>query len=51
MPSILIYCYFADSLLERVGNGRSDALVSLVVASALLVALSLAPKWLARTSE
>lgn len=51
VPSILIYCYFADSLLERVGNGRSDALVSLVVASTLLVGLSLAPKWLARTSE
>ena len=51
VPSIVIYCYFADSLLERVGNGRSDALLSLIVASALLIALSLAPRWLARTSE
>jgi uncharacterized membrane protein YdjX (TVP38/TMEM64 family) len=51
IPSILIYAYFADSLLERVGNGRSDALVSLAIASALLLALSLAPKWLARVSE
>jgi len=51
IPSILIYCYFADSLLERVGNGRSDALVSLIIASALLIVLSLAPKWLARVSE
>jgi len=51
VPSIVIYCYFADSLLEGVGNGRSDALVSLAVASALLIALSLAPKWLVRASE
>jgi uncharacterized membrane protein YdjX (TVP38/TMEM64 family) len=51
IPSILIYCYFADSLLERVGNGRSDALVSLIIASVLLIALSLAPKWMARANE
>jgi uncharacterized membrane protein YdjX (TVP38/TMEM64 family) len=51
IPSIFIYSYFADSLLERVGNGRSDALVSLVVASALLLGLSLAPRWLTRASE
>jgi len=51
IPSILIYSYFADSLLERVGNGRSDALLSLVIASALLLALSLAPKWLARANQ
>jgi uncharacterized membrane protein YdjX (TVP38/TMEM64 family) len=51
IPSILIYAYFADSLLERVGNGRSDALVSLAIASALLLGLSLAPKWLARASD
>jgi uncharacterized membrane protein YdjX (TVP38/TMEM64 family) len=51
IPSILIYCYFADSLIEGVSRGKSDAIVSLVIASALLIALSLAPRWLARTSE
>lgn len=51
IPSIVIYCYFADSLVEGVGKGRSDALVSLVVASVLLIGVSLAPKWLARVSE
>jgi uncharacterized membrane protein YdjX (TVP38/TMEM64 family) len=51
VPSILIYTYFADSLLEGVGSGRSDALVSLAVASVLLIAISLAPKWLARAGE
>jgi len=51
IPSILVYSYFADSLLEGVGSGRSDALVSLVVASLLLVGLSLAPRWLVRANE
>ena len=50
-PAILIYSYFADSLLEGVGGGRSDARVSLAVASVLLIAVSLAPKWFARLSE
>jgi uncharacterized membrane protein YdjX (TVP38/TMEM64 family) len=51
VPSILIYSYFADSLLERVGNGRSDALASLVVASVLLIGLSLTPRWLHRGND
>jgi uncharacterized membrane protein YdjX (TVP38/TMEM64 family) len=50
-PAILIYSYFADSLLEGVGGGRSDARVSLAVASVLLIAISLVPKWMARVSE
>lgn len=44
MPSTLIYTYFADSLLEGIGGSRSNALVSLIVASTLLIALSLAPR-------
>ncbi|MDB4877524.1 MAG: hypothetical protein JWM41_3970 [Gemmatimonadetes bacterium] len=44
IPSMVIYCYFADSLLEGVGNGRADAMRSLIVASVLLILLSLAPK-------
>jgi uncharacterized membrane protein YdjX (TVP38/TMEM64 family) len=44
IPATTIYCYFADSLLEGVGNGRSDAMRSLIVASVLLILLSLAPK-------
>jgi uncharacterized membrane protein YdjX (TVP38/TMEM64 family) len=49
IPSTLIYNYFADSLLEGVGGGaKGDAIKSLVLASALLVLLSLAPKWINR---
>jgi uncharacterized membrane protein YdjX (TVP38/TMEM64 family) len=44
VPATAIYCYFADSLLEDVGNGRSDAMRSLIIASVLLILLSLAPK-------
>jgi uncharacterized membrane protein YdjX (TVP38/TMEM64 family) len=51
VPSILIYTYFADSLLEGVTKGKSDALVSLVIASALLIGLSLAPRLLTRTTD
>jgi uncharacterized membrane protein YdjX (TVP38/TMEM64 family) len=43
IPATVIYAYFADSLIEGVGHGRREALKSLVVASALLVALSLTP--------
>jgi uncharacterized membrane protein YdjX (TVP38/TMEM64 family) len=48
IPSTLIYNYFADSLVEGVGGGKARALVSLLVASALLILLSLLPKLLAR---
>jgi uncharacterized membrane protein YdjX (TVP38/TMEM64 family) len=51
VPSILIYTYFADSLIEGVSKGKSDALVSLVIASALLIALSLAPRLLTRPAD
>jgi uncharacterized membrane protein YdjX (TVP38/TMEM64 family) len=44
LPSAVIYSYFADSLLEGVGTGRRQALTSLVIASALLILLSLVPK-------
>lgn len=48
IPSLAIYTYFADSLVEGVGGGRRDALTSLLVASGLLILLSLAPKIVAR---
>lgn len=44
IPSTLVYTYFADTLLEGVEGGRSNAMVSLIVASALLIGLSLAPR-------
>jgi len=44
IPSTIIYTYFADSLVEGVGSGRTNALVSLVIASALLILLSLTPR-------
>jgi uncharacterized membrane protein YdjX (TVP38/TMEM64 family) len=43
VPATVIYAYFADSLLKGVGGGRREALTSLAIASALLVALSLTP--------
>jgi uncharacterized membrane protein YdjX (TVP38/TMEM64 family) len=48
LPAILIYAYFADRLLQSVGNGRTDALQSLIVVSVLLLVLSLAPRLFAR---
>jgi len=48
IPSILIYTYFADQLLERVGQGRASAVQSLIIASALLMVLSLAPRFFGR---
>jgi uncharacterized membrane protein YdjX (TVP38/TMEM64 family) len=48
IPSLAIYTYFADSLVEGVGTGRKDALTSLIVSSGLLILLSLAPKIVAR---
>lgn len=48
LPAILIYTYFADRLLESVGNGRTDALQSLVAVSLLLLILSLAPRFFVR---
>lgn len=44
IPSVVIYSYFADSLVEGVGSGRKQALLSLVIASTLLIALSLLPR-------
>jgi uncharacterized membrane protein YdjX (TVP38/TMEM64 family) len=43
LPAVTIYNYFADSLVEGVGNGRADAFKSLVLSSVLLIALSLTP--------
>jgi len=52
IPSVIIYSYFADSLVEGMGTGRKQALVSLVIASALLILLSLLPRLLrSRNSE
>jgi uncharacterized membrane protein YdjX (TVP38/TMEM64 family) len=48
IPSIIIYAYFADSLLERVGNGRENAWFSLIISSLLLILLSLTPKFFRR---
>lgn len=43
-PAIIIYAYFADSLLETAGTGRVTAIRSMIIASALLIVLSLAPR-------
>jgi len=46
VPSVTIYSYFADSLVDGVGSGRRRAIVSLFVASTLLILLSLLPRLL-----
>ena len=51
IPTTVIYTYFADSLLEGVGSGRRDAFVSLIVASTLLILLSLTPRFFRRTAR
>jgi uncharacterized membrane protein YdjX (TVP38/TMEM64 family) len=43
LPAVTIYNYFADSLVAGVGSGRADAFKSLIIASLLLLALSLMP--------
>jgi uncharacterized membrane protein YdjX (TVP38/TMEM64 family) len=48
LPSIIIYAYFADSLIEGAASGRGNAFVGAFVASVLLIALSLAPKLIKR---
>jgi uncharacterized membrane protein YdjX (TVP38/TMEM64 family) len=45
IPSVIIYSYFADSLVEGVASGRKQALVSLIIASTLLILLSLLPRF------
>jgi uncharacterized membrane protein YdjX (TVP38/TMEM64 family) len=45
LPSVAIYSYFADSLVEGVGSGRKDAVTSLLAASALLILLSIVPRF------
>jgi uncharacterized membrane protein YdjX (TVP38/TMEM64 family) len=51
IPTTVIYTYFADSLLEGVGTGRRDAFVSLIVASTLLILLSLTPRFFRRSER
>jgi uncharacterized membrane protein YdjX (TVP38/TMEM64 family) len=48
VPAIVVYTYFADRLVGTVGHDRASAIQSLVIASALLLALSAAPKLLDR---
>jgi uncharacterized membrane protein YdjX (TVP38/TMEM64 family) len=43
LPAVTIYNYFADSLVAGVGSGRADAFKSLIIASLMLLALSLTP--------
>lgn len=44
IPATLIYVYFADSLLQSAGTGHTNAIWSTVIASVLLLGLSLAPR-------
>jgi uncharacterized membrane protein YdjX (TVP38/TMEM64 family) len=46
IPATVIYAYFADSLLAGAGAGHTNAIWSTVIASVLLLAISLAPRLL-----
>lgn len=46
IPSVVVYSYFADSLIDGVGSGRKRALISLSIASTLLILLSLLPRFI-----
>ena len=48
IPSTLVYTYFADALLDGFGSGQRSAIMTMAVASALLIAISLVPNWVAR---
>jgi uncharacterized membrane protein YdjX (TVP38/TMEM64 family) len=48
IPSTLIYTYFADSLIEGVAGGRSTAMRSMILASVLLIGITLAPRLVGR---
>lgn len=50
-PSLFIYAYFADRLIEGAGGDRRQALGSLLIASALLIVLALAPKLVNRPTS
>jgi uncharacterized membrane protein YdjX (TVP38/TMEM64 family) len=49
VPSTIIYTYFADSLIEGVAGGRGTAMTSMIIASLLLIGITLAPRLLRRT--
>jgi len=51
VPSTVIFTYFADSLLEGVGHGHTNAMRSLIISSVLLILLSLTPKLFARRDQ
>jgi uncharacterized membrane protein YdjX (TVP38/TMEM64 family) len=44
LPMTIVYSYFADGLVEGISGGESSALASVVIASALLIGLSLLPR-------
>jgi uncharacterized membrane protein YdjX (TVP38/TMEM64 family) len=44
VPSVVVYSYFADSLVKGVASGRMRALVSLGAACTLLILLTLLPR-------
>jgi uncharacterized membrane protein YdjX (TVP38/TMEM64 family) len=44
LPMTIVYSYFADGLVAGISGGQSNALASVVIASALLIGLSLLPR-------
>jgi uncharacterized membrane protein YdjX (TVP38/TMEM64 family) len=44
LPITVVYAYFADGIVEGIAGGQRNALVSVVIASALLIGLSRVPK-------
>ena len=44
LPATIVYSYFADRLVAGLSGGESNALVIVLIASAVLIALSLLPR-------
>ena len=53
LPTTIVYSYFADRLVAGISGGENNALAIVLIASALLIALSLVPRarWSRATSD
>jgi uncharacterized membrane protein YdjX (TVP38/TMEM64 family) len=51
VPTTLIFCYFADAIVASGSGARGSAMKAVIVASALVAALTLAPRMLRSRSS
>lgn len=51
LPTTVIFCYFADVIVASGNGGRADATKAVLIASALVAAVSLAPRMMRSRSS